>query len=150
MEKNKNDFKWKQSMGDAKPKREHLDGAVKAAKHTTRAKILEQLKKGEKSTADLESLIEEDRYNLYHHLDTLEDFGLIVSSRRDKKTKSYTLPLRPKLAIVELKRDVIDSKREKFNEWLEILSDLDEDIPYRDKIGKAEIYLNYNWADEDK
>ena len=148
---NKKDFKLERNQADGKQPREYLRDSVKAAKHPTRAKILKLLEESEKSTVDLESQTNETRYNLYHHLNTLEDSGLIAWKMRDNKTKVYSLPQHPKLAIVVLEHDVLQSKPYEFNSLLEIVSMLEgRDIQHRDKIDRVEIFLNYKWEDEPK
>ena len=51
--------------------RTYLAHAVKAATHPVRREILKSLKKGPRSSVDLEDELSESRYNLYHHLGVL-------------------------------------------------------------------------------
>jgi len=64
---------------------------IRAAAHPTRQLILKQLKEKELSTIDLERGTGENRYNLYHHLGVLMQFGLIEAQLEDGRAKRYRL-----------------------------------------------------------
>jgi hypothetical protein len=130
-------------------KRQYIEDAIKAAAHPVRATIIKALHESEKATTDLESLTGESRHNLYYHLSALEKENIIEWKMRDNK-KIYNIPTRPILAVVLLPSDKIKEKPKDFDILIDALSALDgQEIPYRDKIVKAEICLNYSWADED-
>lgn len=57
--------------------RSYIRSATKAATHPVRSSILKSLKDSPKSTVELEEVTGEARYNLYHHLNSLEDVGLV-------------------------------------------------------------------------
>ena len=60
-----------------KPMRSYIKTATKAATHPVRSSILKSLKDSAKSTVELEEITGEARYNLYHHLNLLEDVDLV-------------------------------------------------------------------------
>jgi DNA-binding transcriptional ArsR family regulator len=53
--------------------------------HPTRISILETLQQGKKTTNELEQLIGENRVNLYHHLNILENEALIISEINNRQ-----------------------------------------------------------------
>ena len=71
--------------------RVHTPEVIKAAAHPTRQTILRFLKEREHSTIELERRTGENRYNLYHHLQKLQEVGLIGSRLSDSRAKRYFL-----------------------------------------------------------
>ena len=63
-----------------KGKRQYADPDATLFTHPTRAKIIDLLKDGKKTTGELESLIGENRINLYHHLNLLESEAIVTST----------------------------------------------------------------------
>jgi len=132
--------------------RTYISHATKAAAHPVRSTILKSLQESEKATAELESLTNESRYNLYYHLNELEKADLIEWKMRDNKTKIYRLKSaeRPKVAVVLLDSDDIKSKPEEFNAVIDAISAMEgQDIPARKDIVKAEICLYYAKGEEE-
>ena len=130
-----------------KAMRSYIASATKAAIHPVRAQLLKALKEGEKSTVDLEQLTGEARYNLYHHLNALEEVGLIGWTMRDSKTKLFALktPEAPQAAVVVLDHNDIEQNRQRFNKVMDLLSDIEgERIPNRENVVRAEICLYYD------
>jgi len=126
--------------------RSYIASATKAAIHPVRAQLLKALKGGEKSTVDLEQLTGEARYNLYHHLNALEEVGLVGWTMRDNKTKLYSLktPEAPRAAVVVLDHKDIEQNRRRFDRVMDLLSDIEgEKIPNRENVVRAEICLYY-------
>ena len=74
-----------------KTKRSYINPVTKAVTHPVRSIIIEALKEGDKSTVELEKITGENRYNLYHHLNALEQVKLIGWKMLDNKTKLYHL-----------------------------------------------------------
>jgi len=133
-----------------KTSRSYIRAATKAATHPVRSHILKALRDGDKSTVELEQITGETRYNLYHHLNALQQVGLVGWTMRDKKTKLYhlTTPNTPEVAVIVLSEDDIRAKKQQFKTFIETLGDLDgEAIPYPNKITSAEICLYYKWED---
>ncbi len=131
--------------------RTYLAHAVKAATHPVRREILKSLKKGPRSSVDLEDELSESRYNLYHHLGVLTDAGLVKESspKQGGKTRHFSLkePKRPELAVLlfdeaELKAD--PKGREGLLDAIEKIEG--KAIPHRDKVVSAEIQLRYPWS----
>jgi DNA-binding transcriptional ArsR family regulator len=130
-----------------KTSRSYIRPETKAAAHPVRAQILKALREGEKSTVDLEKVTRETRYNLYHHLNALEQVGLIGWTMRDFKTKLYhaKTPATPGVAVIILTEDEVREKKEKFKSLIETLGALEgKDVPDADKITSAEICLYYS------
>ena len=71
----------------------YVDSALSAATHPVRKNILKLLKKRSLSTIDIESSTKESRYNLYHHLNVLENSGLIKvdNKKSEGKLKFYQM-----------------------------------------------------------
>ena len=133
----------------AKPMRSYIKTATKAATHPVRSSILKSLKDSPKSTVDLEAITGEARYNLYHHLNSLEDVGLIEWEMKDNKTKIYTLkaPNRPEVAVLIFDENDIKRKPKEFRAMIDTMSAMEgNEIPHGQKIIKAEICLYYEWS----
>jgi Fe2+ or Zn2+ uptake regulation protein len=131
----------------SKSSRSYIRLATKAATHPVRAQILKALKSGDKSTVDLESITGEARYNLYHHLNALEEAGFVGWKMRDNKTKLYhsKSPSRPDAKVLVFDKKDITEKKERFKALLNVLADIEgEDIQDVDKITDAEICLYYS------
>ena len=89
--------------------RAYISHASKAVAHPVRQKILHSLKESAKSTTKLEEEVDEDRYNLYHHLKTLEDANLIEkASTAEGKGSQYVL----KGALTRVKSPIVISGEE--------------------------------------
>lgn len=131
----------------SKSSRSYIRPATKAATHPVRAHILKALKTGDKSTVELESITGEARYNLYHHLNALEEAGFVGWKMRDNKTKLFHAksPAKPKATVLVFDKNDITDKKERFKALLDVLSDIEgEDIQDVDKITDAEICLYYS------
>jgi len=75
----------------SKRDRVHTPESIKAAAHPTRQTLLQILKERDHSTIELERRTGESRYNLYHHLQKLQEVGLIGSRLSDGRAKTYFL-----------------------------------------------------------
>ena len=75
----------------SKRDRVHTPESIKAAAHPTRQSLLRILKERDHSTIELERRTGESRYNLYHHLQKLQEVGLIGSRLSDGRAKTYYL-----------------------------------------------------------
>ena len=136
-----------------KTPRSYIRAATKAATHPFRASILKSLKEGDKSTVELEQVTGEARYNLYHHLNALEQVGLVGWTMKDNKTKLYHLktPNAPEVAVIILSEDDVKGKKEKFRKVIDALGEVEgEAIRNAGKITSAEICLYYTWEANNK
>ena len=75
----------------SKRDRVHTPESIEAAAHPTRQTLLRILKERDHSTIELERRTGESRYNLYHHLQKLQEVGLIDSRLSDGRAKTYFL-----------------------------------------------------------
>ncbi len=131
----------------SKSSRSYIRPETKAATHPVRAQILKALKAGDKSTVDLESITGEARYNLYHHLNALEQAGFVGWKMRDNKTKLYhsKSPANPEATVLVFDKNDIKSNEKRFKALLNVLREIEgEDIQDVDKITDAEICLYYS------
>jgi hypothetical protein len=131
-----------------KPSRSYIKSVSRAVTHPVRTDILKALKEGDKSTVELEQVTGETRYNLYHHLNALEQIGLVGWSMKDNKTKLYHAekPRAPEVAVIILTNEDIKAKQEKFGKLIASLREIeDEAIPNPENITSAEICLYYSW-----
>ena len=126
--------------------RTYLEGAVKAASHPIRNQILRNLKKGPLSTIDLEEMVGENRYNLYHHLDVLIQSNLICEDAPTGKMKRYRMnvPKKPEVGVLLFNQDDIKNNLSSWYKMLSILEEIEgEKIPIKSKIKEIEIHLKY-------
>lgn len=134
-----------------KTSRSYIKATTKAVAHPVRSQILKALKEGEKPTVDLENVTGETRYNLYHHLNALEQVGLVGWTMRDNKTKLYRLqtPETPEVTVTVLTEDEIKASKEKFRSMIQTLGEVaGEPVLNADRITGAEICLYYTWGDK--
>jgi DNA-binding transcriptional ArsR family regulator len=128
--------------------RSQIRMSTKAATHPVRSRILKALKEAPRSTAELEEITNEARYNLYHHLNFLENAGLVVGKLKDHKTKIYSLlnPKQPNAAVVIFDREDIQTKYADFMNLVKAISQMEgQDLPHPDKISRAEICIYYEY-----
>jgi DNA-binding transcriptional ArsR family regulator len=71
-------------------RRKRVPKKISSVSHPTRKAIVDELKEKNQTTLDLEQSLNESRYNLYHHLEVLENQG-IIEQQRDGKVKVYNL-----------------------------------------------------------
>jgi len=131
----------------SKSSRSYIRPATKAATHPVRAQILKALKASDKSTVELESMTGEARYNLYHHLNALEQADFVGWKMRDNKTKLFHIknPEKPEATVIVLDKNDIKSNKKSFKALLNVLSEIEgKDIPDFDKITNAEICFYYS------
>ena len=128
----------------------YVESALSAASHPIRRKILKLLKKDPQSTLDLEKETNENRYNLYHHLDVLEKSGLIRIDKKksEGKLKFYKMNYvkKPDMAAFSFDEDEINDKSELCQKLYNVIEELEDyDLPDTKKISKIEVYLKYDW-----
>ena len=126
--------------------RTYLEGAVKAASHPIRNQILRSLKEGPMSTIDLEGLIGENRYNLYHHLQVLVKTNLIHEDDSVGKTKLYKINIqkKPDIAVLLFDQNDINNNLQSWYKILNILESIEgQKIPIKKKIRGIEIHIKY-------
>ena len=132
--------------------RSYIQTATKAATHPVRSSILKSLKESPKETVELEEVTGEARYNLYHHLNFLENTGLISWEMKDNKTKIYSLanPKRPEVAVLVFDEDEIKGRPKEFEAMIDSMSVMEGNkIPHSKKITKAEICLYFEWTEKE-
>ena len=145
------------SKGSKNPKRassgrSYAADAIKATAHPTRALILKALRDQSRSTSELEELTGENRYNLYHHLDVLQQVDLVGFRLTEKRIKEFHLkrPRRPQTAYLDLQRAEPEDV-DKLERIVALLGELfAEAIPNRDKVSRLRIMLNYPWSVEER
>lgn len=71
-------------------RRKRVPKKISSVSHPTRKAIVDELKTKNQTTLDLEQSLNESRYNLYHHLEVLENQG-IIEQKREGKVKVYKL-----------------------------------------------------------
>lgn len=144
--------------------REYIAEATKVAAHPVRSAILETLR-GELPLTSRELVekledrgspeairelpyeeLKQKRYNLYHHLELLENLDLIRSERIDGKTKVYRVnrPSHPLATVVILSERQINENLEEFFRFREVLEEIEgERVPTPEKIKRVEITFHY-------
>lgn len=132
--------------------RSYAADAIKATSHPTRALILKALRDESRSTVELEELTGENRYNLYHHLDVLQQVGLVGFRMGDNRMKEFHLrkPKRPDTAFLQLEHDDPEDV-EKLERMVGVLGEMFADeIPNLDKVTRMRIILSYPWSVEER
>ena len=130
--------------------RSYAADAIKATSHPTRALILKALRDEDRSTVELEELTGENRYNLYHHLDVLQQVGLVGFRIGVSRMKEFHLkkPKRPDTAYLQLERDDPEDVA-KLNRIVKVLGEIcGAEIPHLDQITRIRIILSYPWSIE--
>ena len=134
----------------SKPVKQYLSNALKVASHPVRRQLLKELKKGESlSVVDISKILEIDRVNLYHHIETLENHYLIqLDDKLTKgKVKYYKIFIveNPIMAAFSFDENEISNNKIEINKFLDIITSIENyDIPNRDKISMIEINISYN------
>lgn len=129
--------------------RAYAADAVKATSHPTRALILKALRDENRSTVELEELTGENRYNLYHHLDVLQQVGLVGFRMGENRMKEFHLkkPKRPDTAYLQLEREDPEDVQ-KLDRVLRVLGAMFADeIPNLEKVTRMRITLSYPWSE---
>ena len=98
-------------------RRKKVPKKISSVSHPTRQAILEELKKKEQTTLDLEQSLEESRYNLYHHLEVLESQG-IIEQKRDGKVKVYNL----RKGVAPIVLEIYALSKDKYSEFRNLLN----------------------------
>jgi DNA-binding transcriptional ArsR family regulator len=129
----------------SKRDRVHTPESIKAAAHPTRQTILRILKERDHSTIELERRSGESRYNLYHHLQKLQEVGLIGSRLSDGRAKTYFLADEGLTGeqFYQLDRTRVQDPR-KLDQVLEALSEaLGQEIPDPQQVKSLSVFLEY-------
>lgn len=74
-----------------KSTRVYSTGILAALSHPLRVSMYELIQKGAKTTIELEQILNENRVNLYHHLNVLEKAGLIESYFGQDRLKKFKM-----------------------------------------------------------
>ena len=98
-------------------RRKKVPKKISSVSHPTRQAILEELKKKEQTTLDLEQSLEESRYNLYHHLEVLETQG-IIEQKREGKLKVYNL----RKGVAPIILEINQLSKDKHDEFKDLLN----------------------------
>ena len=143
-------MKHQTDSGD-KGRRSYASTAMRATAHPTRETILRALQEKPLSTVELESITKESRYNLYHHLATLEQLGLVGHRIGEGRTKEFFLLQARKPDVAYLLLDAkVPEEREMLQEILEVL---DRHIPGKitsiSKIHRGKLLFFYPWSGEE-
>jgi hypothetical protein len=139
-----------QSDSGDKGRRSYASTAMRATAHPTREIILRALEEKPRSTVELEELTKESRYNLYHHLATLEQLSLVGHRISEGRTKEFFLLQTGKPDVAYL---LLDAKNPEERDILkEILQVLDRHmagkIPSISKIQRGKLLFFYPWSSE--
>jgi DNA-binding transcriptional ArsR family regulator len=129
----------------SKRDRVHTPESIKAAAHPTRQTILRILKERDHSTIELERRSGESRYNLYHHLQKLQEVGLIGSRLSDGRAKTYFLADEGLTGeqFYQLDRTRVQDPR-KLDQVLEALSEaLGQEIPDPQQVKSVSVFVEY-------
>ena len=129
--------------------RTYVESALSTASHPIRRKILKHLKNRSKSTLDLETETNEDRYNLYHHLGVLEKSGLIRidKNKSEGKLKYYEMNYveNPTVAAFTFDKQEINAQIENYKKLYDILKIIENhpNLPDIKTISKIEVCISY-------
>jgi len=129
----------------SKRDRVHTPESIKAAAHPTRQSLLRILKERDHSTIELERRTGESRYNLYHHLQKLQEVGLIGSRLSDGRAKTYYLADEGLTGeqFYQLERARVQDPR-KLDQVLEALSEaLGREIPDPLLVKSLSVFVEY-------
>ncbi len=74
---------------DAKINRAYTSGAISVLNHPIRVMLYNLIRDGINTTPKLAVALNEDRHNLYHHLNKLEHAGLIIGYYEDNRIKKF-------------------------------------------------------------
>jgi DNA-binding transcriptional ArsR family regulator len=130
----------------SKRDRVHTPESIKAAAHPTRQSLLRILKERDHSTIELERRTGESRYNLYHHLQKLQEVGLIGSRLSDGRAKTYFLADEGLTGeqFYQLDRTRVQDPR-KLDQVLEALSEaLGQEIPDPQLVKSVSVFVEYS------
>ncbi len=97
-------------------RRKRVPKKISSVSHPTRKAIVDELKEKNQTTLDLEQSLNESRYNLYHHLEVLENQG-IIEQHRDGKVKVYKLRKGATPIVLEVEA-LPEDKQETFKQLL--------------------------------
>ena len=128
----------------------YVDAALSAATHPVRKQILKLVKDKSMSTADFEKQLNESRYNLYHHLNLLEETGLLKvdNEKSEGRLKYYKMNYfdKPAMAAFNFDENDIVKKSDLCNKLYETIEKIEDyNLPDTKKICKIEVYLTYDW-----
>ena len=129
----------------SKRDRVHTPESIKAAAHPTRQTLLRILKERDHSTIELERRTGESRYNLYHHLQKLQEVGLIGSRLSDGRAKTYFLADEADAGeqFYQLDRSRMTDPRQ-LERILEVLSEaLGQEIPDHPQVKSLSVFVEY-------
>jgi DNA-binding transcriptional ArsR family regulator len=130
----------------SKRDRVHTPESIKAAAHPTRQTLLRFLKERDHSTIELERRTGENRYNLYHHLQKLQEVGLIGSRLSDGRAKTYYLADEGLTGeqFYQLDRARVHDPR-KLDQVLEALSEaIGREIPDPQLVKSLSVFVEYS------
>ena len=120
-------------------RRKRVPKEISSVSHPTRQAILKELKKSGKTTLELERILKESRYNLYHHLEVLKKQG-IIEEKKEGKVKVYRIRKGVSPIVLEIAK-LQEEKKEKFmkllNEMLKLWEE--EEIKEIEKISEVMI-----------
>lgn len=131
--------------------RSYASMAMRATAHPTRETLLRALADKPRSTVELEEITGESRYNLYHHLDTLEQLNLVGHRVSEGRTKEFFLRQvkKPDVAYLLLDGDVPEEQA-MLREVLEVVErHLPGKIPSASRIRRGKLLFFYPWSKDE-
>tara|TARA_Y100001970_G_C14244439_1_gene867064 strand:+ start:2348 stop:2809 length:462 start_codon:yes stop_codon:yes gene_type:complete len=140
---------------NSKEIKEGLQKTIQIGLHPTRREILKLLKKyNSLSTVEIIQYMDvakEDRYNLYHHLDVLVDYNIIVKYRKEDNMKTFYyriyMPENPIVLAFTYDLIEINENIEAFNDVLDKISNIEKyKIKKRKHIKSIEINVTYDYT----
>ncbi|MHA2278750.1 MAG: winged helix-turn-helix domain-containing protein [Candidatus Kariarchaeaceae archaeon] len=96
-------------MSKKKSSRTYSSGTLAALSHPLRVSIFELIQKGAKTTIEIEKILNENRVNLYHHLNVLEKSGLIESYFGQDRLKKFKIKSEEKSQKTKLQLNISET-----------------------------------------
>ena len=130
--------------------RSYALSAMRVAAHPTRETILRALEEKPRSTLELEKVTGESRYNLYHHLATLEQSNLVSHRVGEGRTKQFFLCQAGKPDVAYLLLDAeVPEERETLREIVNVMERrMPGKIPSARDVRQGKLLFLYPWSKE--
>lgn len=119
-----NRYKLKKQAKTKAGLRQYADPKSTLLNHPTRAKILEALSEGPKTTTELQTETQENRINLYYHLNTLESEGMIEYKIEHREKIFRLRKLNSTIALAHQFRLIPPKNKDQYDEFISILETL--------------------------
>lgn len=135
-----------QKIDPDRPGRCYHDDAVKVMAHPIRASILRLLARGPLTSSGLARHFSSSRYNLYHHLNVLEEYGLVGHRGGKGRAKEFFLVEsdRPKNLVMDYNwKDLADHADELADLLARVESMRGSPVPNKERLRRMRIILEY-------